>query len=246
MIRHESSALKGGDVYQLGEKKIERDDAFYHYALSRIPQTDRLIPHLRSPLAYGAAEQWHRAKAELTPLPDGGRKKRITEAMRCARQIDRISSLVAVLAAAERGEEDARLAIVDDLLDDLIYAETVTHARSRVLGEVRSALHDLTDRTRWLKGDLGSPNFFRDFLQVAGQYADVVRAARTVVFSRVRRDIDFSPPRFGDELFIFGAGANGLVPWMYASAVQAYLDPGGGGDTVYTDGGGDGGDGGGD
>lgn len=245
-MRRETSAIKGDDVYQLGEKKIERDDAFYRYALSRIPETDHLIPHLRSPLAYGAAEQWHRAKAELTPLPDGGRKKRITEAMRSARQIDRISTLVAILAAAERGDEDARLAIVDDLLDDLVFAETSTHPRTLLLGEVRSALHDLTDRARWLKGDLGSPNFFRDFLRIAGQYADVVRAARTVVFSRVSRDIDFSPPRFGDELFIFGAGANGLVPWMYASAVQSYLDPGGGGDTGFTDSGGDGGDGGGD
>lgn len=236
------SAIIGGDVYVAGEERIARDDAFYHRAMARIPETDWLIPQLRSPLSFGAAEQWARAKADIVPLPPGTKKKQVTAAMRSARQIARISSQAAILAAAEGEDEDARLAIVDDLVSDLVFAENHRRFSYKPNLGIEMSIHRLTDQARALKGDLRSPHFFQDFLLVVGEYAMVVVAARPWAFVNIRRDIDFVPPRFGDELFVFGAGYNGFIPWQYATAVEEHLDRSsadGGSDSGGDGGGGD-------
>ncbi|MCQ4625712.1 hypothetical protein KBX18_09145 [Corynebacterium sp. CCUG 69979] len=139
---------------------VPRDDAFYHCALTRIGETDRLIPQLRSPLAAGAGEQWERAKADLQPLPERRQPgKGITRAMRSAEQIDRIATLAAVLAGAEQGDVDARLAVADDLLEDLRFAAARCGASSPDRVVARDGIFAITDQLRALKGELESPQF---------------------------------------------------------------------------------------
>nr|VDG62788.1 Uncharacterised protein [Streptococcus thermophilus] len=222
--RISDSAIEGVDIYAAKVSRTPRDDAFYHRALSRIPETDRLIPQLRSPLAFGAAEQWERAKANVVHLFASADELEVTAAMQSAQQVDRISSQAVILAGAEREDENARLAIVEDLVNDLVFAENYRWFSYVPNLGIEMSIHRLTDQARALKGDLRSPQFFQNFLSVVEDYAEVVTDARSWAFANISRDIDFVPPRFGDELFVFGAGYNGFIPWQYASAVHDYID----------------------
>lgn len=211
-------------LYEYGPVFIPRDDAAHARAVARMAETDRIIPRLRSPLAHGAAEQWQMAKVGLRSLPDNRKQKSrsITTAMLSVQQVLRIEDLSAVLLAAEGGDEDARLAIVDDLLEDLRFASSTCGAETPERILARDGIFEITDRLRVLKGDAASPQFFAEFMAIAADYAEVMRTARPI-FEMVTSHVDFVPPRFGDELFVFGAGVNGLVPWMYAHAVDEHI-----------------------
>ena len=217
-----SQTARGGlEAYV--EPIIPRDDVFYRRAVDSIPATDRTIHHLRSPLAAGMVEQWNQAKQALTPLTAGGSSARATGPMRAARRIDRMSRRVAVLAAAENGDEDARLAIVDDLLEDLAFAYDTCSLDNEKRVPIRDGIAAVTRRARALKADLTSPQFFQVFLGICAEYAAVMRDARPI-FKYIKKDIDYSPPDFGSELWVFGAGIDGLVPWLQAYAVNEQIE----------------------
>ena len=217
-----SQTARGGlEVYV--EPVIPRDDALYRRAVESIPATDRTIHHLRSPLAAGMVEEWNKAKQELTPLAEGAHSLKVTRAMRTARRIDGMSRRVAVLAAAENGDEDARLAIVDDLLEDLAFAYDTCSLDDEKRVPIRDGIAAVTRRARALKADLVSPQFFQVFLGICAEYAAVMRDARPV-FRFIKKDIDYSPPDFGSELWVFGAGIDGLVPWLHAYAVNEQIE----------------------
>ena len=217
-----SQTARGGlEVYV--EPVIPRDDALYRRAVESIPATDRLIHHLRSPLAAGMVEQWNQAKQALAPLPEGNSSAKATGPMRAARRIDGMSRRVAVLAAAENGDEDARLTIVDDLLEDLAFAYDSCSLDDEKRVPVRDGIAAVTRRARGLKGDLVSPQFFQVFLGICAEYAAVMRDARPV-FKYIKKDVDYSPPDFGSELWVFGAGIDGLVPWLHAHAVNDHIE----------------------
>lgn len=216
-----SQTARGGlEAYV--EPSIPRNDALYRRAVDSIPATDRLIHHLRSPLAAGMVEQWNQAKQALVPLPAGGSSK-ATGPMRAARRIDGMSRRVAVLAAAENGDEDARLTIVDDLLEDLAFAYDSCSLDDEKRVPVCDGIAAVTRRARGLKGDLVSPQFFQVFLGICAEYAAVMRDARPV-FKYIKKDVDYSPPDFGSELWVSGAGIDGLVPWLHAYAVNEQIE----------------------
>lgn len=206
------------------EPIIPRDDVFYRRAVDSIPATDRMIHHLRSPLAAGMVEEWNKMKEEFAPLPESNRTGKVTRAMRTARRIDRMSWRVAVLAAAENGDEDARLTIVDDLLEDLFFAYETCSLDDETRVPIRDGIAAVTRRARALKGDLASPQFFQHFMGICSQYAAVMRDARPVLFRSIMKAIDETPPVFSEELWVFGTGIDGLVPWMHAYAVKEYVD----------------------
>ncbi|MCQ4627223.1 hypothetical protein KBX17_05295 [Corynebacterium sp. CCUG 65737] len=202
---------------------VPRDDAFYHRALTRIDETDRLIPQLRSALAAGAGKQWQRAKADIHPLPERKRPgKGVTRAMRSVEQIDRTATLAAVLAGAEQGDVDARLVVVNDLLEDLRFATARCGASTPDRVAARDGIFAITDKLRALKGELDSPQFIDRFVGVAAQYADVMRSARPC-FTEIKDSTVIEPPQFGDELFVLGTGINGLIPWMYMDDVDEWI-----------------------
>lgn len=191
-------------VYAGSFDHFERNAADAHWAVDNIPVTDRLIAQLRSPLAAVAAAQWRaEVRAGGQSESDVGRLMRITRAAH-------------TLAAAEDGNEDARLAIVEDLQSDLMFAATQCKTDSVDLLRIRADIIELSVRTRALAGELQSPSFFARFMEIAEDYARVMRHARPVCFPRVA-ELALTPPAFGDELFVFGAGVHGLVPWMYAT-----------------------------
>lgn len=217
-----SQTARGGlEAYV--EPIIPRDEVFYRRAVDSIPATDQTIHHLRSPLAAGMVGEWNKTKQELTPLAEGAHSLKVTRAMRTARRIDRMSRRVAMLAAAENSDEDARLAIVDDLLEDLAFAYDTCSLDDEKRVPIRDGIATVTRRARALKGDLVSPHFFQVFLGICAEYAAVMRDARPV-FRFIKKDIDYSPPDFGSELWVFGAGIDGLVPWMHAYAVNEQIE----------------------
>lgn len=218
-----SQTARGG-IEAYTEPIIPRDDALYRRAVNSVPATDRLIHQLRSPLAAGMVEQWNQAKQALTPLPEGGNSSaKATGPMRAARRIDRMSRRVAVLAAAENGDEDARLTIVDDLLEDLAFAYDSCSLDDTKRVPVRDGIVAVTRRARALEGDLVSPQFFQIFMGICAEYAAVMREARPV-FRFIKKDIDYSPPDFSSELWVFGTGIDGLVPWLHAYAVNEQIE----------------------
>jgi len=169
-------------------------------------------------------EEWNKMKEEFAPLPESNRTGKVTRAMRTARRIDRMSRRVAVLAAAENGDEDARLTIVDDLLEDLFFAYETCSLEDETRVPIRDGIAAVTRRARALKGDLASPQFFQHFMGICSQYAAVMRDARPVLFRSIMKAIDETPPVFSEELWVFGTGIDGLVPWMHAYAVNEYVD----------------------
>lgn len=217
-----SQTARGG-LERYVEPIIPRDGVFYRRAVDSIPATDQTIRHLRSPLAAGMVEEWNKTKQELTPLAEGAHSLKVTRAMRTARRIDRMSRRVAVLAAAENGDEDGRLAIVNDLLEDLAFAYDTCSLDNEKRVPIRDGIAAVTRRARALKGDLVSPHFFQHLMGICAEYAAVMRDARPV-FKSIKKDIDYSPPDFGSELWVFGAGVDGLVPWLHAYAVNEYIE----------------------
>lgn len=188
-------------------KTLTRDDEAYRRAMSRIPATDQVIGQLQSPLSAGAADQWRHAKQSIVPLPDHGglAAKQVSAAMESAHRIERISAAAATLLAAEQGDEDARVAIVEDLYSDIRYATTPSTTDTLEGLHSRDALHALADRLRALKGRAASPAFFTEFTAIASDYASLTRS------DRARQS---EPAKWGDELFVFGTGVNGLVPLL--------------------------------
>lgn len=226
IVRSATGRTKKTPVNILGYTSgpIVQDEVLYRRVVEAIPTVDRTIPRLRTPLAAGMGEQWEAAKADLKPFSE---KRALSlgtsRAMSTVHRLDRIAHAVTTLEAAENGAEDARLAIVDDLLEDLMFAAHTVFPASDIEAAIRAGIFAVTDQVRVLKGDLTSEKFFAEFFAACAQYASVMRGARPI-FKHMKKEESFSPPAVGEQFWIFGAGIDGLVPWMQCYAINERLE----------------------
>jgi len=192
-----------------------RDDELYQHALSLIPEIDRMVTQLRTPLAAGVAAQWQEARNEIAPMPRSKRRHQVNAAMRSARRLIRIHADCRILAAFEQGDLHARLTVLESLDRDLRYAQNACQTSSLAHLQLRDALVELSQRVRALYGVVDSRHFEDQYLGTLRDYGALLQAYATESFGQG------GIPPLGSWFYVFGCG-HGLEPWMSATEDEAY------------------------
>lgn len=192
-----------------------RDDVLYQHALSLIPEIDRMVAQLRTPLAAGVAAQWQEARNEIAPMPRSKRRQQVNAAMRSARRLIRIHDDCRILAAAEQGDLLARLTVLESLDRDLRYAQNACQTSSLAHLQLRDALVELSQRVRALYGVVDSWRFEDQYLATLRDYSALLQAYATESFGQG------SIPPLGSWFYVFGCG-HGLEPRMWATDSETF------------------------
>ncbi|WP_301924780.1 hypothetical protein [Corynebacterium glaucum] len=192
-----------------------RDEELYQHAISLIPEIDRMVAQLRTPLAAGVTVQWQEARNEIAPMPRSKRRRQVNAAMRSARRLIRIHADCRILAAFEQGDLHARLTVLESLDRDLRYAQNACQTSSLAHLQLRDALVALSHRVRALYGVVDSHQFENQYLAALGDYRALLqsRSAESLNQGRI--------PPLGSWFYVFGCG-HGLEPWMWSVDSDAY------------------------
>lgn len=192
-----------------------RDDELYQHATSLIPEIDRMVAQLRTPLAAGVAAQWQEARNGIAPMPRSKRRHQVNAAMRSARRLIRIHDDCRILAAADQGDLLARLTVLESLDRDLRFAQNACQTSSLEHLHLRDALVELSHRVRALYGVVDSHQFEDQYLAAVGDY-------RTLLQSRSAESLNQgSIPPLGSWFYVFGCG-HGLEPQMWSTDSEAF------------------------